>query len=221
MFGITAFAQSPFASLGGAFYGVVVNETETLSSTGDSQFDFLSTQSEITVILAAQTATEAFLLFSVESTILTDLATASQGFPVAQNGNTQTLTTVQDVLAAFIGIQNNTQTLTAIQDVLAAFLASQTEVETLSDVDIVQRDTVRSTADILTLTSAEIGLAQFVSFCTDSLITLSDYQIGKGWFNIDDRQNITWVRIDGTQVPLWGAINDTQNPNWVRIDDTQ
>ena len=160
MFGITAFAQSPFASLGGNFYGVVVNEKETL-------------------------------------------------------------TNLQNVLAVFVGIQSETQTLTTIQGVFSAFLAAQVETQLVTDSNsAVQNFPVIENASIQTLTNLQNVQARFEPLCVD-LITLSDYQICKGWFNIDDRQNITWVRIDGTQAPLWDAINDTQTPNWVRIDDTQ
>jgi len=32
MYGISAFAQSPYASLGGGFYDIIVNETQTLTN---------------------------------------------------------------------------------------------------------------------------------------------------------------------------------------------
>ena len=221
MFGISAFAQSPFASLGGAFYGVIVNETETLTTTQDVLAAFLAAQTTDTQTLTdAQTGLAAFLAAQAQTQTLTSLETASQNFPVTESSNAVTLSALEDVIAGFVGAQANTITLMDDQVGWVQYIVSIVEPQTLTDTNVSQFAFLGATSDVLVITTIDAVLAQF-NVATSDLITLSDYQFNGGWFKINDNQTVTWVDVNNNQTQSWTSVNDDQNPNWVEINDNQ
>ena len=242
MFGITAFAQSPYASLGGAFYGLIVNESETLTDTQTVVRDITvsetastqtltNTQSVLADFIAAQTTNSqtltdtqsvlaAFVAEQTDTETLTSLETVSQNFPVTEDGSAVTLSALEDVIAAFVSAQTNSITLTDLQVGGFQYVVSIVEPQTLTDTNVSQVAFLGATSDVLVITSLEAVLAQFNAVCTD-LITLSDYQFARGWFKINDNQTVTWVPVNDTQTNGWVLVPDDQNPNWVQIDDNQ
>jgi len=53
------------------------------------------------------------------------------------------------------------------------------------------------------------------------LMTIVDSQIARGWFRIDDDQNVVWQAANNSQSVTWSNIGDDQNPNWIVINNTQ
>jgi hypothetical protein len=221
MFGITPFAQSPFASLGNAFYGVIVNETETLTATQDVLAAFLAAQTDTQTLTDVQTGLVAFLAAQAQTQTLTDSSSAAQNFPVTESSNAVTLSALQNVIAGFVGAQANTITLTDDQVGGFQYVVDIVEPQTLTDTNISQFDFLGETSDVLVITTIDAVLAQFNVVNIDNLVTLSDFQYARGWFKINDNQTVTWGSINNTQAPTWSSIDDTQNPNWVNIDDIQ
>ena len=220
MFGISAFAQSPYASLGGAFYGVIVNETETLTTTQDVLAAFLAAQTETQTLTDAQTGLVAFVVDQSNTQTLTSLATSVQNFPVTESSSAVTLSALEDVIAGFAGAQTNTITLTDDQVGGFQYVVSIVEPQTLTDTNVSQLAFLGVTSDVLVITTIDAVLAQF-NVAVSDLITLSDYQFGGGWFKINDNQTVTWVDINNNQTQSWTSVNDNQNPNWVEINDNQ
>ena len=220
MFGISAFAQSPYASLGGASYGVIVNETETLTTTQDVLAAFLAAQTETQTLTDAQTGLVAFLAEQTNTQTLTSLETVSQDFPVSESSSAVTLSALEDVIAGFVGAQANTITLTDDQVGGVQYVVSIVEPQTLTDTNVSQFAFLGVTSDVLVITTIDAVLAQF-NVAVSDLITLSDYQFGGGWFKINDNQTVTWVDVNNNQTQSWTSVNDNQNPNWVEINDNQ
>ena len=221
MFGISAFSQSPYASLGGAFYGVIVNETETLTTTQDVLAAFLAAQTETQTLTDAQTGLVAFVVDQANTQTLTSLATAYQDFPVSESSSAVTLSALEDVIAGFVGAQANTITLTDGQVGGFQYVVSIVEPQTLTDTNVSQFAFLGVTSDVLVITTIDAVLAQFNVVNIDNLVTLSDFQYARGWFKINDNQTVTWVDVNNNQTQSWTSVNDNQNPNWVEINDNQ
>jgi hypothetical protein len=220
MFGITAFAQSPYASLGNAFYPVSVDETETLTDTQSVLAAFLASQTDTQTLTDAQTGLVAFLVDQANTQTLTSLEIVSQNFPVTESSGAVTLSALEDVIAGFVGSQTNTITLTDAQVGGFQYVVSIVEPQTITDINVSQVAFLGETSDVLVITTIDAVLAQFNVVCTE-LVTLSDYQFARGWFKINDNQTVTWVPVNDMQSSNWAQIDDTQNPNWIPVNDIQ
>ena len=220
MFGITAFAQSPYASLGNAFYPVSVDETETLTDTQSVLAAFLASQTDTQTLTDAQTGLVAFLVDQANTQTLTSLEIVSQNFPVTEDSNAVTLSALENVIAGFVGSQTNTITLTDAQVGGFQYVVSIVEPQTITDINVSQVAFLGETSDVLVITTIDAVLAQFNVVCTE-LVTLSDYQFARGWFKINDNQTVTWVPVNDMQSSNWAQIDDTQNPNWIPVNDIQ
>jgi hypothetical protein len=221
MYGISAFAQSPYASLGGAFYGVIVNETETLTDTQTAIAAFLAAQTDTQTLTDAQTGLAAFLVAQDQTQTLTDSSSAVQNFPVTESASAVTLSALEDVIAGFVGAQANTITLTDDQVGGFQYIVDIVEPQTLTDTNVSQFAFLGVTSDVLVITTIDAVLAQFNVVNIDSLVTLSDFQYARGWFKINDNQTVTWAAVNNNQTQSWTPVNDNQNPNWVEINDNQ
>ena len=221
MFGITTFAQAPFASLGNAFYPVSVVEIETLTATQTAITAFLAAQTDTQTLTALQTGLAAFLVAQAQTQTLTNSSSAVQNFPVTESSNAVTLSALEDVIAGFVGAQANTITLTDDQVGGFQYIVDIVEPQTLTDTNVSQFAFLSETSDLFVITTVDSVLAQFNVVNIDSLVTLSDFQYARGWFKINDNQTVTWGAINNTQAPTWSSIDDTQNPNWINIDDNQ
>ena len=121
----------------------------------------------------------------------------------------------------YVDSVTNTISLTDMQVGGFQYVVSQTNTQTLTDTNISQVAFLSETSDLFVITTVDSVLAQFNVVNIDSLVTLSDFQYARGWFNINDNQTVTWGAINNTQAPTWSSIDDTQNPNWINIDDNQ
>ena len=220
MFGISAFSQSPFASLGSAFYDVIVNETETLTDTQTAIAAFLAAQTDTQTLTDTNVSQFDFLGVTSDVLEITSLETVSQDFPVTESASAVTLSALEDVIVGFVGAQDDTITLTDDQVGGFQYTVDIVEPQTLTDTNVSQFDFLGVTSDVLEITTIDAVLAQFNVAASD-LITLSEYQFGGGWFKINDNQTVTWVDVNNNQTQSWTPVNDNQNPNWVDINDNQ
>jgi hypothetical protein len=162
MFGITAFAQAPFASLGGAFFGVASNDsTITLNAIESVVRDIPVTEN-----LSTQT--------------LSDIQTVTADFASSQT-DTQTLTDSTAVLVAFLADYSDTQSLSEIQTAIRDTLVYESSaVQTLSDFQYARG--WFNINDNQTVTWGAINNTQAPTWSS-----IDDTQ-NPNWINIDDDQ---------------------------------
>ena len=103
MFAITTFAQSTFAGLGIVDYVDSVSETITLTNVQTSSAQFVGTQDNTQTLTNVQTGLAGFLGSLTESQTLSNVETAVQNFPVTESSSAVTLSTLENVIAAFVG----------------------------------------------------------------------------------------------------------------------
>ena len=88
MFGISAFAQSPYASLGGAFYDVIVNETQTLTDAQTGFVAFLAAQTNTQTLTDTNVSQFAFLGATSDLIPLSDYQFGGGWFKINDNQST-------------------------------------------------------------------------------------------------------------------------------------
>ena len=123
MFGLVAFAQSPFAALGGNSFNVaqsesfvlseaqtgladfvgVVNESMTLADLQTGLVDLLVAINEVLTLTEDQTGNADYVVDVVEVTALVDLTSATEDFLLFIS-ELITLSESQDVIASFAGV---------------------------------------------------------------------------------------------------------------------
>ena len=248
MFGISAFVQAPFASLGGDTYSVVVNESTTLSDTNISIVSFLGSLSESTTLTDTNVSIVSFLGSLSESTAISDTESATQNFPVIENASTTAISDTNSASASFVGIQSESTTLTDSYVGGFSYFVNISETETLTDITIGKAAFLTTITENTVLTDTLSAIAQFNTSCIE-LFSVTDCQFGGGWARIDNTQNsyqptqystnslaelafaevqnnlespiIGWSAINNDDTNVWSNMADDQNPNWVDINDNQ
>ena len=248
MFGISAFVQAPFASLGGDTYSVAVNESATLSDTNISIVSFLGSLSESTTLTDTNVSIVSFLGSLSESTAISDTESATQNFPVIENASTTAISDTNSASASFVGIQSESTTLSDTNISIVSFLGSLSESTTLTDITIGKAAFLTTITENTVLADTLSAIAQFNTSCIE-LFSVTDCQFGGGWARIDNTQNsyqptqystnslaelafaevqnnlespiIGWSAINNDDTNVWSNMADDQNPNWVDINDNQ
>ena len=132
MFGISAFVQAPFASLGGDTYSVVVNESTTVSDTNISIASFLGSLSESTTLTDTNISIASFIGIRSESTTLSDSYVGRFSYFV-NISETETLTDITIGKAAFSTTITENTVLADALSAIAQFNTSYIELFSVTD----------------------------------------------------------------------------------------
>ena len=184
---------------GGLYYTDFIAEATTLSEVNVSQFAFVGVGSEGVLLTSLEAVLAQFNPACLDSLTVTNTQTTLVAF-VGESLESQIVYDTTTNRADLVGAQDELVGLSTSEDVLAAFIASL--------------------ADAMTLAMALSSITHYHPTCTD-LITLSDYQYGRGWFKIDDNQAITWVAVDDSQASGWSPVDDSQTVIWTAVVDAQ
>jgi hypothetical protein len=218
MFGFSAFAQSPFSSLGGTAYPVNIAEalTATVALGGSATFQGLYDEDFAMSDADAGATFNYFLNISEDFSAVTDenqvsvydlgvndafAFTDSLGFGFVYNQlitDSISLTDTQDVTSLFAGAVNESIT---VQDSMTGgfFYGVDTDDNiTASETVTAQSQLNPSILEAITLVDAEPATAIY-NVARVEIMELIDAPIGRGWFRIVDDQTPNWVEINNDQ----------------------
>jgi len=241
MFGISTFAQSPFAALGGNAYPVDVAESFTLSDVYDGPAGFQGLLDESFSIVDGDGGGTSFDFFvsTVENYSLNDEAFGVADILVSQS-DSFTLTTAEDIQVDFnpvyaetitysdeyvgtqnaVGLDEEDATFTDEWNGPVDFKPTVSESYTITDSETGAWDALATVSEAYTLTDSYQAAVDFIGLLQEQF-TVIDSLIARGWFKINDDQTVTWQAANNSQSVTWQNINDNQDPNWVVIDNTQ
>jgi hypothetical protein len=218
MFGITAFAQSPFAALGGTAFAVSLAESFTSTDVFASQTVFQGLNFESLSLSDADsgatfnfrpTVAENFSLDTVEGNIsvydltLAELFTATESllfgfvYPVSL-ADSLSLTDAPNVTSLFI--TTVAETMTVSESMTGGFFYGvvTADTATITDTTTAQYAFGPTVAETLTAVDTVPATAIYRPAILET-VTLTDAPIGRGWFIIVDDQNPNWVQINNDQ----------------------
>ena len=233
MYGISAFAQSPFAALGGNYYPLSITEAVT-SNNFDSEVDV-------------------FYEGIVEGISQADSSTQTSAFYYT---NTEAITSgdAESITAQFAAIVTEALTSADAETIGSAYFFTQTEATTLADSQTAPFVFSFNISENLNSAETESVVAAFNAAIVEALSIL-DANITGGWNTIDDTQNAQWGGltvtitawgipgdmlfggapiagqlinkttaspfVGATPVTVWQDIVDTNTPGWTFINNTQ
>ena len=233
MYGISAFAQSPFAALGGNYYPLSITEAVTSNNT-DSEVDV-------------------FYEGIVEGISQADSSTQTSAFYYT---NTEAITSgdAESITAQFAAIVTEALTSADAETIGSAYFFVQVEDFAPADAYTTSFGYPLSITEGISVAEIESFAAQFAQSITEALSIL-DANITGGWNTIDDTQNAQWggltvtitawgipgdmlfggapiagqlinittasAPVGATPVIVWQDIVDTNTPGWTFINDTQ
>jgi len=187
MFGISAFVQAPFASLGGDTYSVAVNESATLSDTNISIVSFLGSLSESTTLTDTNVSIVSFLGSLSESTTLTDITIGKAAFLTTITENT----VLADTLSAIAQFNTSCIELFSVTD--CQFGGGWARIDNTQNS---YQPTQYSTNSL-----AELAFAEVQNNLESPII---------GWSAINNDDTNVWSNMADDQNPNWVDINDNQ-----------
>jgi hypothetical protein len=218
MFGITAFAQSPFAALGGTAFAVDLAETFTSTDVYAGQAVFQGLNFESLSLSDADsgatfnfrpTVAENFSLDTVEGNVsVYDLALAEAftttdalvgGFVYPLSlADSLSLTDAQNVTSLFITTVAETMTVTEALTGGFFYGVTRAETATFTDATTAQYAFGPTIAETLTAIDTVPATAIYRPAILET-VTLTDAPIGRGWFRVVDDQTPNWVQINNDQ----------------------
>lgn len=237
MFGDVAFAQAPFASLGGATYLVAVEEaangvaTPNVSSlVRGGPIDEAAAAAATQAVLASLrgTASETATGTNTQDTIAEMSATASETAsgtdsyaPTAEMGamvsetasGTDAYIPASEFYAAIAELASGTDVNYVVKGQYALIQEGAVADDSALYVRVVWSAKVSEAASALAEWSV---IKSIVAYPTGVQLFV---RIGNTliWATIDDSQNANWQNITTTQSSGWAAIDDTQSPGWTNI----
>ncbi len=218
MFGITAFAQSPFAALGGTAFAVSLDESFTNTDVYAVQAVFQGLNFESFSLSDADsgatfnfrpTVAENFSLDTVESNISVYDLTLAESFTATESllfgfiypvnlADSLSLTNAQNVTSLFI--TTVAETMTVSESMTGGFFYGVTTADTATVTDATTAQYAFRPTVAETLTAVDtVPATAIYNVARIETVTLTDSQIGRGWFRVVDDQNPNWVVINNSQ----------------------
>ena len=216
MFGITTFAQSPFAALGVATYNQTVSESIAVSEAQTNVLLQNDAVVESTVITDIQSVPGAPELVA-ESIALSDAYSLSNNI---FNALVSESTTPSDTDSSTgVIFSEEVDEVNGISDSIAAAQTHITDVAesvTTSDAFTGERVFNYFISESVSAADVQDGVFNFVAMVAESVSPADNVT-----FTVDTRALPTGVliTISVTNVNVWGNIDDASNPNWVIIND--
>lgn len=174
MFGVSSFAQTPFASLAGVAYALSVAENIGLADTSSQLSAFLQNIAEpITVDEVDATAGD-FFSSVIEAVTSAESATVLAAFLVSATENYSSADTPA-VAAQFAQSVAENASLADAQNVYSEFLQSRIEGFTLGDASTQQSDFLQSITEDSQLNDTPTIIAQFTQSISEG-VTLEDFE---------------------------------------------
>ena len=237
MFGLSAFAQSPFASLGeAAGPDVIVNVAtnvgvmslgtvvvsasarlhefisgvEATSALGTTTFKSTATLS-ITGVSATSAVGNLENTAGAVVSVTNNLGTTAVGNAVVFGGAVQGVSS--DAKISALG----DEIITADCNVTAAQIGSVSATTALGNEGIRTENRVSVTgvsSSTAIGSSTILANAVVVPQGVSADITLKDVRV---WSNVDDSQTSNFTLVNDSQTPNWSTVNDTQNPDWNEV----
>lgn len=217
MFGITAFAQSPFAALGGNVYNETVIESVAVAAVIDGIVLNIGYIDESIAVGSTITATVTFNPAVLESVAVADSISAA--------GSTYNVSVAESaVVDAFQSYTGNELSASITEAVVAADGLS---VQFIGYVDVAESAAVsdsqvsaRSVNTDVSESSAvadSIAAALALTGSVDESVAVADLIT----YTYDANANVTGILLSLSvhDVNVWGDIDDGVNPNWVEIKD--
>jgi len=198
MFGIPAYAATPFAALAGTSYSFAVTEDISAADSSTQLSAFLQTFSD--GITIADTPNDAGVSYSdgVNEGITADdsstqLSTFLQTF---SDGVTQ----ADDIAIAaqFAVALSEDTTVESAQELYFAFFDSITEDMTMADAETLVRVFTDSITEAITMADSYAVIAAFPTSVSES-VTMADNTAVSGWAKIIDVQTPGWTTINNSQ----------------------
>lgn len=218
MFGITAFAQSPFAALGGVSYAVNLAETFTSTDVYGGSVAFSGITAESFALSDSDgTATFNFYVNITESFNADTEQNNVSVYPVSLLEGFSLTTELEFGYLYFVDVEDFvtledtpnvsslftsavSETLTVSEDLTGGFYYGVDVPEdiTLTETQTVQTDFGPTVAETVTVNEEVLSNAIFNPSMLETM-TLTDAPIGRGWFRIVDDQNPNWTPINNNQ----------------------
>jgi len=240
MFGLTTFAQAPFASLplGGNAYILSLIENFTLADSQVFQAQYASSIFEaISQILDVQSEQDNFFEGIVEVLTQNDSSTQLSTFLESLSENS-TLANGQQIN---LGIAlSEAVTMAELETIVAQYVSSVSEAITIADIRTITAGFIESIAENFGSAAAQSASVIIVYAITEAIsmadssttqavflqaitenVYLLDLLVQRGWIKINDNGSVTWNNINNAGGGSWNQINDTQNPGWTQINDFQ
>lgn len=233
MFGDVAFAQSPFASLGGKavladlsdsavaasqssaesnFGGEITEQAAVTDSIFNANSTLLALISELASAAAAQTNTASMRAIAAETAVASaaQTPTASMLASLSESAIALDSSSAQATLLAFV-----LEAVTAADEFTGSrvFAAAVSESATGAD--------AQSVRVVFSGTVAELARAVATSTAVKTKnvpVTGVQLYVAIGgtlvWAQIDDTQSPNWQNVSNAQIPGWQSVDDTQIPGW-------
>lgn len=241
MFGDVAFAQSPFASLGGASYVASQNEAATADDIEDvAGLTKGGPIHEAASALAAQNVL-AVMLGRVNEAATAAATNSVIGAMFVATNESALAASAQSVVASFVGSINEAVSGVEFVSVQSAFVLSLLEAATGADSVLGVRGqyvAVQEAASIDSETTVPrviwSGTVTEAASAIESISVIRAahayvegiqlfVQIGDVlvWAVVDDSQSANWQNITNSQSVVWASIDDTQSPSWSAVGTVQ
>ena len=198
MFGIPAFAATPFASQAGNSYSFSLAENLGAADSSTQVSAFLQTTTQD--ITMADTPNDAGISYSTginEGTTSGDSSTQASAFlQTFTNGVTQA--DGPTIAAQFNVTRTEPSTIETSQAIYNAFFQSITEDFGPSTALTIIRVFTDSIAEAITMADANSSTSDHPATITEN-VAMADNQAIAGWLKISTAQSVTWTNIETSQ----------------------
>ena len=217
MFGITAFAQSPFAALGGNVYNQSLSESVASADVVSISLTQAPTIFEFISVVDTQVSDQTLAALISESTssvdtlsnILLGVAFQDESMLAAEN--------IAQLTGKFVTVADSVSTNDTFAVINNVFNITVSEATTPSDTDsssgLILIEEVDEVMDIVdTKTGVFVfgrGVAESVAVADNMTFAASTKAFPTG----------VVINLSVNNVNVWGDINDDADPNWVIIQD--
>lgn len=198
MFGIPAYAATPFAALAGTNFSFAVTEDISAADSSTQLSAFLQTITENTVVDEVENdvggnffagLTEGIAFDDSSTQLSTFLQTFSDGVTQADD---------IAIAAQFAVALSEDTTVESAQELYFAFFDSITEDMTMADAETIIRVFTDSITEAITMADSYSAPANFKPSISESVI-MADNTAVSGWAKIIDVQTPGWTTINNSQ----------------------
>jgi hypothetical protein len=236
VFGDVTFAQSPFASLGGATFGVDVSEAAVAANTQSVEVVYGGIAAEAAAALEAQSAianmfasqNEIALAESIFDTLNNIFNVDLSESAVGQDANSAVSTLLGAIAEAATGEDafiSQADFAAAIAELGLAFdeftagkLINAALAEGATGSDVYQVVTIfGATVAESVVGSDEVSAVKEINARITGIQLYVNIGNALIWAVIDDTQSANWQNINNVQGSGWTNINDEQTPGWTNI----
>ena len=225
MFGDVAFAQAPFASLGGNTYALSVSESAVADAVTDvitSRGGLISESSVATAVFA--NSGNFFQATVATSAVATDAQTAAIAVLASLAENATGSDEYSNAAEMYAGVAESsaaTASFSATKTVLAAIseLVAALAVQDGGRIFAVAVSESAAGAATQTIQVAFTGTVSELAAATASTSASATINARPDGVQLYVRigDTLVWAVIDDTQTPNWQNINDTQSPGWKNL----